>query len=43
MVTGVVSAVAKAVARDVMVINGGGIHSVSTNLVGGHGCGDCLC
>jgi hypothetical protein len=40
---GVASAVVKAVARDIKVIHGGGIRSVSTNLVGGHRCGDCLC
>jgi hypothetical protein len=39
-VTGVVSAVAKAVARDVKVIDGGGILIVS-QAVGGHGGGDC--
>ncbi len=43
VVTGVASGVPKAVARDVKVIYGGGIRSVSTNLVGGHMCGDCLC
>ncbi len=30
------SAVAKAMARDVKVIYGGGIHSVGGNVVGGH-------
>jgi hypothetical protein len=41
---GVASAVAKAVARDVkVVVDGGGICSVSTNLVGGHECGNRLC
>ncbi len=37
------SVVAKAVARDVKVVDDGGIRSVSTNLVGGHRCGICLC
>ncbi len=40
---GVASAVAKAVARDVKVIDGGSICSVFTNLVGGHKCGNCHC
>ncbi len=38
---GMASAVAKAVARDVKVIGGGGIRSVGGNVVGGHRGGDC--
>jgi hypothetical protein len=37
----VASAVAKAVARDVKVIDGGGICSVGGTVVGGHRGGNC--
>jgi hypothetical protein len=40
-VTGVASAVAKAVARDVKVIDGGGIRSLDGNVVGGQEGGNC--
>jgi hypothetical protein len=36
----VASAVAKAVARDVKVMDGSGIHSVGGNVVSGHGGGN---